>query len=211
MKKKNAISLCVSLILLLTFCQCDEEIPVVEEIPEFVTDFDGTVYGNIKIGDQVWMAENLRTTHTPSGTVLVSFAPNNDESKVAEFGRLYTYADAVAATPIGWHIPTKADFEVLINSLGGPSVAGGKLKDISFFLPPDPTNTTINESGFSAKGAGYKVGTSIFAFRTYTGYWTDEKVDDDIMIVYTLGSDRNNLAEEFYGKQIGFSVRYIKD
>jgi uncharacterized protein (TIGR02145 family) len=212
MRIKNKIT---SLLLLLsiTFYQCDESedkaTPL--EVPENVTDFDGNVYESIKIGNQIWMAENLRTTHTPTGVAITSFAPNSNEVNIAEYGRLYTYTDAVAATPTGWRIPTKADFEILINFLGGADIAGAKLKHESFFAPPDPTNTSVNESGFSAKGAGYKVGSSIFAFRAYTGYWSEEKVVGETSIVYTLGSDRNNLAEEGYSHQLGFSVRYIRD
>jgi uncharacterized protein (TIGR02145 family) len=207
MKKLLCIALSIWLTASFSCQKKDEPVP----ISETVTDFDGNTYKNVKIGNQIWMAENLRTTHTPAGVAIVSFAPNSNEANVAEYGRLYTYADAVAATPTGWHIPTKADFEILINSLGGVAVAGTKLKDASFFAPADPTNTSINESGFSAKGAGYKVGTSIFAFRTYTGYWSEEKTVGATSITYTLGSDRNNIVEESYGHQIGFSVRYIKD
>ncbi len=208
---KTPLFIALAILLATSFSCQKKDDPTPVPVSDTVTDFDGNTYKTVKIGDQIWMAENLRTTHTPAGVAIVSFAPNSNEANVAEYGRLYTYTDAVAATPTGWHIPTKADFEILINTLGGAAVAGAKLKDVSFFIPADPTNTDINKSGFSAKGAGYKVGNSIFAFRTYTGYWSEEKTAGATSITYTLGSDRNNVVEELYGHQIGFSVRYIKE
>ena len=208
---KTSIFIALAIPLATSFSCQKKDDPTPVAVSDTFTDFDGNTYKTVTIGDQVWMAENLRTTHTPAGVTIVSFAPNSDEANVAEHGRLYTYTDAVAATPTGWHIPTKSDFQILVNTLGGADVAGTKLKDASFFAPADPTNPDINISGYGAKGAGYKVGNSIFAFRTYTGYWSEEKTPGATSITYTLGSDRNNIAEETYVHPIGFSVRYIKD
>jgi len=56
-----------------------------------VTDIDGNVYKIIKIGDQWWMAENLRVTHDSRGNVITSYVYNNNENMAAVYGRLYTW------------------------------------------------------------------------------------------------------------------------
>ncbi len=82
MKAKHII---LSLFILATTCSCEKEDDPTKENPfngrttaQFnpkkdygtVTDIDGNVYKTIKIGDQVWMAENLRTTHYQDGEAL---------------------------------------------------------------------------------------------------------------------------------------------
>ena len=73
-----------------------------------VTDIDGNVYKTIRIGNQVWMAENLRTTHYRNGDSILTTVPdtldyrseaepkyqfiyNNDKTNLAIYGRLYTW------------------------------------------------------------------------------------------------------------------------
>jgi len=75
---------------------------------------DGTTYRVIKIGGQVWTAENLKYK-----------TPN---SKPGKFGREYMYNDAKKAAPPGWHIPTKKEFEQLIAYLGGEEKASKALR-----------------------------------------------------------------------------------
>lgn len=211
--------LCITLSILLTApfsCQKkDEPVPV----SETVTDFDGNTYKTVKIGDQIWMAENLRTTHTPAGVALVSFPAGNNEANVAEFGRLYNQLDAEAATPAGWHLPTRADFRKLADFLGGLVVAGAKLKDTSFSTVPPDANAGTNESGFAAKGAGYKTSTGppefqISAVGGFTYFWSEagSGTNRDQAIVYGLMRDQIKLEETGFDRELlWLSVRYIKD
>ncbi|MBO7628666.1 MAG: fibrobacter succinogenes major paralogous domain-containing protein, partial [Bacteroidales bacterium] len=94
-----------------------------------VTDVDGNVYNTVQIGNQCWMKENLRTTHFADGKMLTGpyYAPNNDTTKVADYGYLYHWADAMkgangSATnpygvqgicPNGWHLPSDAEWTQL--------------------------------------------------------------------------------------------------
>lgn len=57
------------------------------------------------------------------------YAYDNNNSNAAEYGRLNTWKTAVDAAPTGWHLPTKEEWEELINAQGGASIAGGKLKE----------------------------------------------------------------------------------
>jgi uncharacterized protein (TIGR02145 family) len=98
-----------------------------------VTDIDGNVYDVVTIGDQVWMAENLKVTKYGNGDIIETTTPatldvsgsdstkyqwayNGDESNVAAFGRLYTWyaaTDNRDICPVGWHVPARTEWQVL--------------------------------------------------------------------------------------------------
>jgi uncharacterized protein (TIGR02145 family) len=88
-----------------------------------------------------------------------------DRSSYADYTLRKTFA------PSGTHLPTKADFETLINCLGGRAVAGGNAKTsgTTYWNTPNPVN---NNSGFNAKGAGsYSRGTP-WSFQQIGGWWS---------------------------------------
>lgn len=98
-----------------------------------VMDFDGNVYKTIKIGSQVWMAENLRTTHYSDGKLVQYKDYNNDTTNVKVYGRLYSWNAAMrnsaasntnpsnvqGIAPAGWHLPSRAEWQQLADYLGG--------------------------------------------------------------------------------------------
>jgi uncharacterized protein (TIGR02145 family) len=143
--------------------------PLVIEEDAPVTDYDGNVYRTIKIGSQIWMAENLKSTHYSDGTRLPFFEYNNDTANVRVYGRLYRWASAMknaassnsnpsgvqGAAPVGWHIPSDAEWQVLIDNLGGNAVAGGKLKEADTLHWLSPNTGATNESKFNALPSGW--------------------------------------------------------
>ena len=82
-----------------------------------VTDYDGNQYATIKIGDQIWMAENLRSLHYSDGTKIEEvFTYKNDEKNASTYGRLYTWATVAnehKISPKGWRLPTDDDWKKL--------------------------------------------------------------------------------------------------
>lgn len=102
-----------------------------------VTDIDGNVYKTIKIGNQIWMMENLRTTRYNNGDLIGTTSPsdkdisnetepkyqwayNGDENMVATYGRLYTWyavTDIRNVAPSGWHVPSETEWNTLKNYL----------------------------------------------------------------------------------------------
>lgn len=106
---------------------------------EFVEckDADGNNYTIVKIGDQTWMAENLKTTKYRNGEEIGTTNPSNkdinsevkpkyqwsyngDENNVKKYGRLYTWYslnDIRNITPVGWHVPTDNEWSILENYL----------------------------------------------------------------------------------------------
>ena len=137
-----------------------------------VTDIDGNIYNSVTIGNQVWMAENLKTTKYQNGEAIPNVTDdtewsnlvtgaysdyNNDPSNSDTYGRLYNwYAvdDSRNICPSGWHVPNYSEWTTLENYLGGYLVAGGKLKETGTTHWSSPNTGATNETGFTALPAG---------------------------------------------------------
>ena len=98
-----------------------------------LADIDGNIYSLIKIGNQVWMQENIKTTRYQNGDDIGTTSPatldisaeitpkyqwayNGDENNVATFGRLYTQfvtTDNRNVCPVDWHVPAEDEFQEL--------------------------------------------------------------------------------------------------
>jgi uncharacterized protein (TIGR02145 family) len=108
----------------------------VETAPESVTDIDGNVYPIVQIGDQVWMAENLKTTTYNDGTPIelvennadwsnnttgaYCWYNNNEAFSANTYGALYNWYTVNSGNlcPDGWHVPTDAEWKTLEMYLG---------------------------------------------------------------------------------------------
>lgn len=112
---------------------------------------DGKVYRTVKIGDQVWMAENLNF-ETDS-----SYCYNDSAEYCAKYGRLYIWDAAMDACPDGWHLPDSTEWNTLFSAVGGKSTAGEVLKSTSGWVgnKGEATNGTDNY-GFAALPAGFR-------------------------------------------------------
>ncbi len=147
---------------------------------DLMIDQDGNQYKTIKIGTQVWMAENLKVTHFRNGDpipyisedqewqALVSSgcsAYDNEKTNIDKHGLLYNWFaanDPRGFAPEGWRVPTLEDWNILLETLGGRRQAGGKLKSTSGDWQI-PNNFATNDSGFDALPAGYRGLSGYFA------------------------------------------------
>ncbi|OHD18100.1 MAG: hypothetical protein A2087_12895 [Spirochaetes bacterium GWD1_61_31] len=147
-------------------------------VPEAVVDVDGTSNTTVRIGDQVWMAENLRVTRYRNGEAIPVVAEDGawanlasgacctadntaDPAAIAAYGRLYNwYAanDSRGLAPEGWHIPSVDEWQELVDCLGGSAVAGGHLKAAGIAHWPSPNVTATDSSGFAALPGGVRDG-----------------------------------------------------
>jgi uncharacterized protein (TIGR02145 family) len=194
-----------------------------------VTDIDGNIYPTVLIGNQWWMAENLRTATYANGEPIPNVTDNiawgqlssgawcnyiHDVENNGVYGKLYNFyttVDPRGLCPTGWHVPTDAEWTVLTDYLGGLSVAGGKMKSITGWNGQNTGGT--NESGFSGLPAGYRYGLDgYFNYVGYYGYWwssTESSASSawNRYLYYGYGD-----ATRYYGnKRSGFSVRCVRD
>ena len=157
-----------------------------------IMDVEENVYKTIKIGDQVWMAENLKTTYYANGDTIPDgtgagdihgetdpeywFAYNDNLDNVSTYGRLYTWytvTDSRNVCPDGWHVSTDAEWTILIDYLGGTSVAGGKLKETGTTHWTSPNTGATNESGFTVLPASIRSYNGTFNnLGNKAGFWS---------------------------------------
>ena len=114
----------------------------------FVDNRDGQIYRTVKIGNQVWMAENLRATRYLNGDQIPNLTdnkqwsedtlgaycdPNNYTENAEVYGRLYNFyavTDPRGLAPEGWHVATVDDWRTLIDELDKGVLAGIKMQEI---------------------------------------------------------------------------------
>jgi uncharacterized protein (TIGR02145 family) len=200
-----------------------------------LTDQNGNVYKTIVIGTQEWMAENLKASHYRNGVKipLVTDATawnnqvtgatcwyNNDSATFnCPWGKLYNrYAvtDIRNVCPVGWHVPNDVEWTTLITYLGGPSVAGGKMKTAgSQYYWGNPNIGADNSSGFSGlPGGAQLVNTvsSVFTYLESAGFWWSSVRTPGYGSRWSL--DYGGGAATLYDQASaieGYSVRCVKD
>jgi uncharacterized protein (TIGR02145 family) len=100
-----------------------EPTPNIPSAPDSLADVrDGQKYKTVRIGNQIWMAENLN--YNDGSSVCYDNDPLNCET----YGRLYDWDAAMVACPNSWYLPSIDEWDALINSVGGRSTADRYLK-----------------------------------------------------------------------------------
>ena len=222
------ILLTLATIIAYILLSCEKEEPQ----PETVTDHDGNIYSTVKIGNQIWMAENMKTKHYANGDAIPDgtgagviseetdpeywFVYNNNLNNVSTYGRLYTWhtvTDSRNVCPDGWHVPSATEWTQLTDYLGGGSVAGGKLKEAGTTHWSSPNNGATNESGFTGlPGGGRACGTGLFGSLGENGhFWTATKDDSSSAWNQMLLHSDAGVYQYSTSKSHGFSVRCLKD
>lgn len=200
----------------------------VSQNDQFTDPRDGNTYKTVKIGNQVWMAENLRYQGDFARDGEGSFVYDNDPSNEKTYGRLYTWTAAMniapryseenvpfpvkqkikqgkyqGIAPDGWHIPTKEEFETLLKYVGDNAFS-------SLAVPGewDTDRNLTNGSGFSALPAGVYSHKVFELLGRYTTFWSSTEEYGDS--AFCLGLNDGIL--DVSGVKTGCcSVRCIKD
>lgn len=183
----------------------------------------------VTIGTQIWMKKNLDVStyrngdpipqvQDPSQWVNLTTGAwcyyENITANGTVYGKLYNwYAvnDPRGLAPVGYHVPSDADWTTLITFLGGETVAGGKMKSTTGWNSPNSNAT--NSSGFTGLPGGWRLGNDGAFINIFNyGYWwsSTENSSTDAWIS-TLGYDGGWISSFGSGKKNGFSVRCIKD
>ena len=114
---------------------------------------DGKQYRTVKIGNQVWMAENINYKPKDGWVFKKSFCYDDNENNCEKYGRYYTWEVVRKVCPVGWHVPSDIEFGILINVAGGRSAAGEKLKSKNGWKKEVDVEDSF---GFSAFPAGFR-------------------------------------------------------
>lgn len=151
-------------------------------------------YKSVVIGNQEWMAEDLKNNAFCNGDPIPEVKDftewsnletaawtyvNNDKLNFGTIGKLYNwYAvnDKRNICPCGWHVALHSEWDELIEYLGGLDVAGGKMKSIGTYQTNDglwhePNTAATNSSGFSANPTGAQVSSVTSGVMSTNGFW----------------------------------------
>lgn len=179
-----------------------------------ITDVDGTIYHTIKIGNQVWFVENLKTTRFRNGDLANYLSYKNDTQLSDAYGFLYPYEvvhDQRGITPIGWHIPIENDWSILIDYLGGwddDAQVAQKLKEEGTLHWDEENIGSTNESGFTALGGGYYGGGRFDNLKEKGWWWI---FDASYALTILSSNQYSNLLFISGYSSAYYSIRCIQD
>lgn len=191
-----------------------------------LTDVDGNVYTTVKIGRQVWMAENLRViNYRLGGTILPVQSPvnwttnttqaaycyyDNQPDSAEVYGALYNGKAVTSASqlaPAGWRIPTAADITQLRLYLDSFNLDEGCLKEagVAHWLSPNTGGT--NSALFNALPSGYRFVNGNFTGKGYQGQWWLNDGTSSFLLKYDEAQMQTANGSSMYG----YAVRCIKE
>jgi len=190
-------------------------------------------YKYVKIGKQIWMAENLNASTYNNGDLIPQVQNAAEWSQLTTgawcyygnktkngkiYGKLYNWyavQDPRGLAPEGWHIPSDREWAELIKFLGGEDFAGGKLKEAGTKHFHSPNTGATNESGFTALPSGSRSARDgSFNFLGYASpFWTATEANRIFAWNWVMANNRNDTGALELGrdKKGGSAVRCVKD
>jgi uncharacterized protein (TIGR02145 family) len=203
------------------------------EKKEEVTDIEGNVYPVVRIGKQVWMAADLKTTQYSDGSSIPQVEDyeewasletaaycwyNNDSASSNKHGALYNLyvVESEKLCPEGWHVPSDEEWIEIESVYGGAGIAGDALKEAGTTSWKPPNGGATNESGFAARPGGYRSYNGTYNLMRIEGYWWSVSeaswYGSESTVVYrNLSYDRKDFGRNVAAKTNGFSVRCVKN
>jgi uncharacterized protein (TIGR02145 family) len=207
---------------------------------ETVTDIDGNVYQTVQIGNQIWMAENLKVTHYRNGDAIPYVTDNwfelttgaysyygHDSTNVEIYGMLYNWHavdDARGLAPEGWHVPTDEEIMELEMYLGMEESEangagfrgtneGSKLAGGSDLWNSSNLidDTEFGSSGFNLLPGGYHADEWTYYLGYYCTFWSSIEVTSSSAWTRRVEYTRKDVKRDDYDKHFGYSVRCVKD
>lgn len=195
---------------------------------------DNHIYRTTTIGSQVWMAENLTYANEYEGMNPFerSYCFNNDIGECSRYGRYYSWGAAMGGDyhmvpvncawsdswrcdsgavnrgicPEGWHLPSMAEFEKLIETVGGADSAAVKLKAVDSWRM---YSAASDEYDFTALAAGRSEGEAFNYWGEQANFWTSTEIDT--LHVYLEIGKTASLEKVDFRRYMAFSVRCLKD
>lgn len=199
----------------------------------------------VKIGNQIWTKKNLDVDVFRNGDSILQvksylqWSEAIDSKKPAwcyyeydvangkKWGKLYNWFavnDQRGLAPVGWHIPSDKDWDLLTYNLGGADNAGDKMKITNEWEGYNETNddgesigefrsdSATNESGFSAYPGGGNTYRGLCISGNDRAYWWSSTKDEDDNPIYRLiYATYSDLDRSVNTECRGASVRCLKD
>ncbi len=202
-----------------------------------VKDIDGNIYETVVIGNQTWMAENLKTSHYHSGDIIPNVTNQGDwnelfsgawayydhqSSNEAVYGKLYNWfavEDFRGLCPPSWRVPSQEDWTILSDHLGGENVAGGKMKATGTEYWLSPNTGATNDSGFTGLPGGTRIRNdatgreNFFREMSVAGHWWSSTRHNTLGGAYAFDLTKSNakLDSELELMRDGLSVRCMRN
>ena len=187
-------------------------------------------FSSVRIGDQVWMVRNLDIDQYRNGDPIPEVKdplawPNlttgawcyydNDPANGKVYGKLYNWyavIDPRGLAPAGWHIPSDAEWTTVEKSLGGTSVAGGKMKEAGILHWKTPNTGGDNSSGWVGLPGGQRSSIGYFNSVKEVGYWwTSSEGNTPLALLHIMSYADGRSLGTVSDRHIGYSVRCVKD
>jgi uncharacterized protein (TIGR02145 family) len=205
------------------------------------TDVDGNIYATVVIGNQEWMASNLKATRYRDGTPIALMEDagtwastrtgsyswyDNDIANKDVYGALYNwyviqylqvFGNIDDICPTNFYLPSRGVFEGLADALGGSMVASGALKEAGTSHWDSPNTGATNQSGFTALPAGNRDSSGSFVAKGQSGsWWTSDDTDvPDISLASSFYlDDKNTIYSSTVGSdpyEDGLAIRCMRD
>jgi len=196
------------------------QLAVVSDTGSYVDPRDGETYRWVRIGEQVWMAENLKYVPTEG-----SWCWENDDEQCKIRGRFYTWDVAQLVAPPGWHVATDEDWKALEVSVGidvadldkvgdrgdHQGAAGGALKAVGRWVTEHngQSITITGETGFGAIPTGVYA-LDEFNHAGYAVWWTSTG-EGGVGWIRVLRFFDNRIDRLLNNKALGYAVRCVRD
>ena len=234
-------------LMFLTSCSKDESLSIQDNTQDIDTidnsntnlikDVEGNIYTTVKIGNQIWMGENLRTkkyndgTNIPLVTEMLAWHDlstgafsyyENDTANLLEYGGLYNWyaIETNKLCPIGWHVPTIEEWRVLEDFLTLNGYDGNALKDVSGWSDTGAVSGNgTDDFGFKGVPGGHRWNYGNYKYSgSFSHWWSSTELPKEEEYYQNhawqcyLSNYRSDLTLERMGiKRNGYSVRCIKD
>lgn len=237
-KKKINSTLVILLLFLVQACNKEVKPEIIIERGT-VTDIDGNQYQTVKIGDQWWMAENLKVKHYQDGSPIQEIPTSEADSVWAQtlvgsycsfeestFGCLYNHLaveDLNGIAPAGWHIPSDAEWKTLEKTIGmqqnqidalawrGTNEAEILMNKALLGWPQSSIAFGSDLYGFAALPGGCRVNNGSTNVEKSTAFfWTNSTVGNLAWYRYLDAQKKSIFRQQTY-RSYGMSIRCIKD
>ena len=196
-----------------------------------VTDIDGNVYETVKIGNQIWMAENLKVSRYRNGDLIPNIQDDEDWCNLetgawcnydnnpehdTKYGKLYNWFavdDKRGLAPEGWHVPNGRDWNNLLAHLIGEYWSEGNVRIQVDGLPIWLVNNIgiTNKDGFCAMPFGARLNNGKFdEYDDFANFWYSTECRFDSAWSRKLRHYNNAMRAQGYPKFYGLSVRCVK-